>query len=275
MANLMAVISKAVFERDFRGAAVGDVLELDRYTSNNKAFEVLEEDDSKLFLVTVRPPKEALWLVAILENLDFDDDAWVGAPNRVKIRDISAIKSKIEFTSGTGIKAKKGALGMSLQTPRTLTDDGVALLEGSKKTSAKKEAPPKRAFVFKHVRSHDAKSLAKLDAVHQEQVIEALVQYAGTRWKTIEAALAGFEKAEGFSLAIDLWKVLDQKTKKPVYEYWVQGAGDGALFDYGTASCDNWLGSTQHTFESHGDQDEATLAIVDALQVAAEKAGAV
>ncbi len=130
MAHLMAVISKAVFEKIGPGTKVGDVLPIDRYTSSNKALEDLGEDGTKLFLFTVRPPDEKLWLVAILSKLEHDGEAWVGDANTAPVTDLGAIKGKIKFASGVGIKAKPGALGMSLQTPRALTDADVTLIEG-------------------------------------------------------------------------------------------------------------------------------------------------
>jgi hypothetical protein len=65
--------------------------------------------------------------------------------------------------------------------------------------------------------------------------------------------------------------VVEGGKKKPSFEYWVQGAGDGQLFTYGKATCPGWIGSTQHSFEAHGDEDGKTLALVDALQTAADR----
>lgn len=119
----------------------------------------------------------------------------------------------------------------------------------------------------------DGAALLKLDAVHAGQVIEAMVQYCGTRWQTIQEVVVGFEAAQGHPIANERWDGIALPSRQPCYEYWVQGAGDGALFEYGTDPCDNWLGSTQHRFESHGDQDPATRARVAALQAAADQAG--
>lgn len=129
MPSVLAIVSKAIFDRDARGAVVGAVVPLDRYVSKNKGLSPVAEGGA-LFLVTVRPPDERLWLAAILESPKFDGENWIAAKNVVAIRDISDLKDKIKFTSGTGISAKKGALGMSLQTPRVLTDADVALLRG-------------------------------------------------------------------------------------------------------------------------------------------------
>lgn len=269
----MAVVSKAVFEKLAPDADVGDVLAIDRYESSHKALEALEEDDSKLFLFTVRPPKEKLWLVALLGDLAHKKGVWIGK-NEIRVTDITALKSKIKFASGAGIKAKKGALGMSLQTPRGLTDADVALLEkaaGVPKGKQSKPKPPKRQFKFTKRRTLDPKAILELDSVHQSQFIEAQVMYSGTRHETAKDALDASEEANGYPISIELWDVIDLETKKPVFEYWVQGAGDGAIFEYGTDSCDNWLGSTQHRFESHGDQDEVTLAIVRGLQEAGDR----
>ena len=138
---MMAVISKAVFEKMTKTAAVGDVLAIDRYTTSNPALESLGDEGARLFLFTVRPPDEQLWLVAVLSGLSHDGESWVGEPNSTPITDVGPIKSEIQFASGVGIKAKPGALGMSLQTPRPLTEGDVALLLGA----ASGEPPPPRA----------------------------------------------------------------------------------------------------------------------------------
>ncbi len=126
--SIMAIVSRAVFDKQAPKAAVGQVLPFDRYTSGNKALEPLGRG-GRLFLFTVRPEGEALWLVAVLEQLTFQGDAWVAAaPNRVPATDISSLKGQIKFESGKGITAKAGALGMSLQTPRALAESDVALI---------------------------------------------------------------------------------------------------------------------------------------------------
>lgn len=137
MADLLAIISKAVFEVDSRGAAVGQVLPLDRYVSTNKALEPLRAG-GRLFLVTVRPPDERLWLVAVLESPKHDGKAWVAKRNARPIADVSHLRGSIRFASNTGISATKGAMGMSLQTPRELTAQDVGLLLGA----ASPEAAP-------------------------------------------------------------------------------------------------------------------------------------
>ncbi len=106
---------------------VGDVVATDRYTSKHKIFDVLAEGGS-LFLVTVRPPDERLWLVAILDAPRFKGDAWIADANTTPIANITSAIKKLKFSTGQGIAAKPGALGMSLQTPRILTEDDVALL---------------------------------------------------------------------------------------------------------------------------------------------------
>lgn len=141
MADMMAVVSKAVFEKMARAASVGDVLPLDRYSSGNKALEPLGDDGARLFLFTVRPPDEALWLVGILSNLSFDGTSWVGATNTTPITDVGPIKAQIQFESGVGITAKPGTLGMSLQTPRALTAGDVAVLVGASGGGASPETP--------------------------------------------------------------------------------------------------------------------------------------
>lgn len=143
MPDMMAIVSKAVFEKEAPKARLGAVLPLRIYRSASKHLERLD-GKSRLFLVTVRPPDEALWLVAVLEQLDFDGEQWNGARNRVPVSDISALKGQLKFDSGKGIQAKKGALGMSLQTPRVLTPaDAELLIKAAGEAPVKAPRPPR------------------------------------------------------------------------------------------------------------------------------------
>jgi hypothetical protein len=127
MPDILAIVSKAVFEKDAPAAKLGAVLPMKFYRSASKHLERLDKT-SRLFLVTVRPPSESLWLVAVLEELRFDGEKWTAAKNRYPVTDIGPLKGQLTFESGKGLVAAKGALGMSLQTPRGLTPADVALL---------------------------------------------------------------------------------------------------------------------------------------------------
>ena len=105
MADMMAIISKAVFERAAgKSPAVGTRLRMDRYVSANKALDKLSAG-GKLYLVTVRPPDEALWLVAVLDRPKFDGEQWVAKPCDTPITDIGGLKKDLVFESGKGLKA--------------------------------------------------------------------------------------------------------------------------------------------------------------------------
>ncbi len=147
--GVLAVVSKAVFEKQApKGLALGGVWPLDRYVSKNPGLASLS-DGGALFLVTVRPPDERLWLVAVLEGLSFDGEQWVGRANVAKVVDVTPLLGKLVLATGKGITAEKGKLGMSLQTPRPLAEADVALLRGAigggepakAKTSTKIAAP--------------------------------------------------------------------------------------------------------------------------------------
>jgi len=127
--SIFAIVSKAVFDREARNLGIGDVYRTDRYNSTNAALQPLEEGGA-LFLVTVKP-EDQLWLVAILENPHSDGQAWVAAQNAVPIVNITPLCDQIQFSTGKGIQIKPGKLGMSLQTPRQLTDEDVALLRNA------------------------------------------------------------------------------------------------------------------------------------------------
>jgi len=145
MPDMMAIVSKAVFEKAAgKSPEVGTQLRMDRYVSANKNLERLAEG-GRLYLVTVRPPDEALWLVAILDNPRFEKKQWVAEPCETPIVDISNLKTELVFESGKGLPTKKGTLGMSLQTPRAITDEDARLLDEAAGVSADGdgEAPAK------------------------------------------------------------------------------------------------------------------------------------
>jgi len=122
----MAIVSRDVFEGSGVIAELGTRLEMDRYTSASKHLQPLATG-GRMFLVTVRPG-EQLWLIALLDNPQFDGIEWVAADRSgLPITDITHLRSRLRFKSGKGITAA-GSLGQSLQTPRVLTADDVALL---------------------------------------------------------------------------------------------------------------------------------------------------
>ena len=134
MPDILAIVSKAVFERDARvdGRMIeaGDIWRVDRYTSANKALSGLAAG-GRIFLVTVRPPNEQLWFVGVVDRPTFDGSAWVAKPNALPATNISSLRKAIKFESGKGISSDKGTLGMSLQTPRALTAQDVELILAS------------------------------------------------------------------------------------------------------------------------------------------------
>jgi hypothetical protein len=155
--SVLAIVSKAIFEKAIQGESgvgPGKVLELDRYTSANKNLEQLTGRGS-LFLVTVRPPDERLWLIAILESPAFAGNEWVAAKNATPIADITGLIGQLEFTSGKGLKVKKGALGMSLQTPRGLTDRDLALLRAAVAAGAELDVRALLGGELIHLNAHE------------------------------------------------------------------------------------------------------------------------
>lgn len=146
MASVLALLSKSFFESevriDGRTPEMGEVAPVERYLSKNKRLTTLS-DGGSLYLVTVRKPGETLVLVAVLENPEFTGDRWVAQPNRVAMTDISNLTDELEFDNGGGLNAKPGRLGMSLQTPRILSDGDVEVL--NKAASWGVAAPAARA----------------------------------------------------------------------------------------------------------------------------------
>jgi uncharacterized protein (TIGR02996 family) len=147
MASILAIVSRKVFERDFRvggaSATVGDTVATDGYLSTHASLTKLAAGGD-LFLVTVAPG-ERLWLAGVLASPKLGKDRWSATPNTTPITDITHLIGKLSFENGKGITAKAGALAMSLQTPRTLADDDVELLRGCAPSSGKKPAKQQSA----------------------------------------------------------------------------------------------------------------------------------
>lgn len=153
MPDVMAIVSKAIFEKTARNAKAGSLWPTHVYRSANKQLEKLGKD-GRLFLVTVRPTErkgEALWLVGVLENPRFDGEQWTADRNQRPIVDISGLKDKLKFESGKGLGGGKGSLAMSLQTPRALTrDDSNLLLAAAPVRPARLPRPPGPVNVARH-----------------------------------------------------------------------------------------------------------------------------
>ncbi|MEM9190399.1 MAG: hypothetical protein AAGF12_14535 [Myxococcota bacterium] len=129
MTSVLALVSKGVFEKDFGSKVmVGDVLPFEAYHSKQKTLQAMA-DGGDLYLVTVRPD-DVLWLVGVLRKPRFADTRWEADRNVVPVTAASSILGRLEFSTGKGVKADPGKLGMSLQTPRKLTEGDVAQFEG-------------------------------------------------------------------------------------------------------------------------------------------------
>jgi len=194
VADVMAIVSKAVFEKAAcKHPNVGDVLRMDRYVSAAKGLSPLG-DGGKLYLVTVRPPNEALWLVGVLDHPTFDGTQWKSAPSPLPITDITALRGQLKFESGKGITAAPGALGMSLQTPRVLAAHDVELLDAATGGAAP-VAPPLETSGER--RQGDALLEALLadptSSLPRQVIADALMAKNDPRGEliTLELALAG------------------------------------------------------------------------------------
>lgn len=174
MGSVLAIVSKAVFEKALgfspavtkRGASLaGHVLVgLDSYVTSHKAFDTLARGGS-IFMVTVRPPDEKVWLVAILDDPARNGTTWKAEPNVTVMTDITKVIRKLRFESGTGITAAKGKLAMSLQTPRALTEADVTRLRSvftaTKTTSTAKTKTPRNPAAAAYEKAVEDIVLAK------------------------------------------------------------------------------------------------------------------
>lgn len=127
--DMMAIIKRTVFERHCSGLQLGDLLPWEGWDGQHAALDALRAG-SRLFLVTVRPPDERLWLVCVYPGVQRVGREWRSVvKNSTPIVDITHLRPRLEFQSGKGLSQEKGKLGNSLQTPRILTAADVSLLE--------------------------------------------------------------------------------------------------------------------------------------------------
>src|SRR5262245_13095435 len=93
MPEFVAIVSKAVFEKEAKGLGIGEVWPTDAYASSSRALAPLASGGS-LFLVTVRP-SGVLWLVAILDNPVFSRDAYRAEANVTPIHDLTDVLASL------------------------------------------------------------------------------------------------------------------------------------------------------------------------------------
>lgn len=272
MSSVLAIVSKATFAKMGDGLDVGDLVTTDRYASTPAAFTQLGKSDA-IFLVTVRPPSEALWLVAIVEQPKLKGSSWVGKANTTPICDITPLVGQLRFASGKGITAKPGALAMSLQTPRVLTDADVALLRCDNAMTAATDANSEYARqVALTPAAKRAKAQAKLAASeaggqrlelrnHRRpfQILQQLPkpQYAQLAHLT-KRNRAGTPKRcakDADWVTTELFDVVDRVTGKVTHQLYVgMYATGGQLFEDGTLTTVATI--IQHGFEMDPEQDD-------------------
>jgi hypothetical protein len=264
MSSVLAIVSKALFEKMVpKDVKLGAVVDTNQYMSNNKTFDGLK-DGGAIFLVTVRPPDEKLWLVGILENPKKKGETWTSEANEAPLTDITGAIKKLEFASGTGLKAKKGALGMSLQTPRALTDDDVKLLRGmvkSKPASGSGKVHANDAYM-KAVDAvvHKHKNGGKLGKFRLENKRKPFAGKPGDleAWEKtqIQAVLGkGVDMAKMFATggkdedgdegsemaAMEIADVVDTGSNAVVYQLMLWPYGDGAIVTHKTTKVVSYI----------------------------------
>ncbi len=253
MSSVLAIVSKALFEKMVpKDVKLGVVVDTNEYTSSNKTFEGLKKGGA-IFLVTVRPPSEKLWLVGILESPKKKGDVWKAADNEAPLTDITSAIKKLKFESGTGITAKKGTLGMSLQTPRSLTDADVKVLRGligdKPKSSAKLHANEAYKKAVDEV-VHHKKGGAKLGKFrldnHRKPYRGKLADISKSDRAQLQAAL-GKRKIESMFVIdenkeresdelveTEITDVIDTASGKVLYQLMIWPYGDGTIVKNGT-----------------------------------------
>jgi hypothetical protein len=140
--SILAIVSRSQFEKAVASPAVGGLWPVTTYVSSNPGLEPLGQGGD-LYLVTVRP-NDTLWLAAVLRSPKKGAKGWTARANTAPIHDATSIIKELRFANGKGLTFGAGTLGMSLQTPRQLTDDDVARFEALLGKGGSKKTPPPR-----------------------------------------------------------------------------------------------------------------------------------
>ncbi len=131
MIDLMAIVSLPTFESVGHAPELGTKLRLDRFVSTEPGLAPLARG-GRLYIVTLRPPPEKLWLVGVLDQPTFDGTQWVATASEIPITDITELRSKLEFATGKGWTDWCESCQQTHwygATPRTLTVGDAALLD--------------------------------------------------------------------------------------------------------------------------------------------------
>jgi len=160
---------------------------------------------------------------------------------------VTAAIRKLKFESGTGLQPKKGALGMSLQTPRALTAADVTLLRGfvKGKPAGKKVATAKyRKAVAKQTGSkkvagklglenHRKPFAGKLEDLKpfEKKQLQHLVGQEGS---TVEQQFNRGGKGNTPGTYTDMEIVDVVAAGKPAFQLYLYNADTGRLYAHGT-----------------------------------------
>lgn len=236
--HVLAVVSKAVFEKEARRGGklvgVGDVWPTSLYASHNPNLEALGSGGS-LFLVTVRPD-DVLWLVGILESPKKDEKGWRAPANTTAVRDVSGLLPLLRFSTGKGVSAERGKLGMSLQTPRQLTDADVSLLRDDHSPTAATS-------------DSDAATLAwRFDGYRSRARWTKLTAKEKALLDSFQGLLEQNDEDEG---GVELVDVVDTVTGAPVALYALWPMSAGVLVDVASGAV--LADVVESVFDAHGD----------------------
>jgi hypothetical protein len=130
MLSMMAVVARPWFEHSDADKGIGDIVRWKTYWADHLPLNRLRHtSENRLYLVTVRPPKFSVWLVAVYDRVKRKGGTWTSShQNKTPIVDLTAVLDRLRFGSGKGIKVAAAVRPQALQAPRQLTPGDLALI---------------------------------------------------------------------------------------------------------------------------------------------------
>jgi len=222
MVLVMAAVPKGAFENAARaagGLGPGRVWAIDELAASSPCAANSVE---ALYLVTVRPHLNRVWMVGILRSPSHDGKVWRAEPNTTPIQDITALWHRLAFAEGDP-KPEVAAPASSLRKPRIL------------------EANSARALPSPDAAAKPSLRRANLRRISDEGELTPMLakqlQIAGKNYDGLDlpvsARLADDDSETSFRSSLVFSQLIGAKGK-PVYDVLTYAGDSGCIFAAGS-----------------------------------------